>query len=163
MYAWVNDDGIYYNSLVTTHRVHDISPILPHVVADTTHIMHCQPITSFIIHACIDQCYIIVYKKTLKTTCADARMRAKKLLPSRPRPLNSSHEKNTGKYIYIYFSLHSRTCARTIHGPFLRGREKRRVLLAHGRFLGIWILPAYYPFFLIVIPRFTSAFYISVK
>ena len=29
-----------YNSLVTTHRVHDISPILPHVVADTTHIMH---------------------------------------------------------------------------------------------------------------------------
>ena len=29
-----------YNSLVTTHRVHDISPILPHVVADTAHIMH---------------------------------------------------------------------------------------------------------------------------
>ena len=31
------------------------------------------------------------------------------------------------------------------------------------RFLGIWILPAYYPFFLIVIPRFTSAFHISGK
>ena len=39
MYAWMNDMGCY-NSLVTTHRVHDISPILPHVVADTTHIMH---------------------------------------------------------------------------------------------------------------------------
>ena len=39
MYAWMNDDGSY-NSLVTTHRVHDISPILPHVVADTTHITH---------------------------------------------------------------------------------------------------------------------------
>ena len=25
-----------YNSLATTHRVHDISPILPHVVADST-------------------------------------------------------------------------------------------------------------------------------
>ena len=25
-----------YNSLANTHRVHDISPILPHVVADST-------------------------------------------------------------------------------------------------------------------------------
>ena len=31
----VNDNGCY-NSLVSIHRVHDISPILPHVVADCT-------------------------------------------------------------------------------------------------------------------------------
>ena len=35
---------VCYNSLVTTHRVHDISPILPHVVADSTcsHYAFCQ-------------------------------------------------------------------------------------------------------------------------
>ena len=29
---WMNDDGC----LATTHRDHDLSPILPHVVADST-------------------------------------------------------------------------------------------------------------------------------
>ena len=31
----VNDDGCY-NSPASVHRVHDISPILPHVVVDCT-------------------------------------------------------------------------------------------------------------------------------
>ena len=35
IYAWVNADG-FYNSLATIHRVHDISPTLPHVEAGST-------------------------------------------------------------------------------------------------------------------------------
>ena len=49
-----------YNRLATTHRVHDISPILPHVVAESTWACIYIIINMYIMHytvQCVYMCY----------------------------------------------------------------------------------------------------------